>query len=62
MPVDVTLLVLLAALMHAAWNGIVKSSHSKFLDMVTITVIPGAIALAALPFLPQAVTKHVKYA
>jgi drug/metabolite transporter (DMT)-like permease len=52
LPVDVTLLVLLAALMHAAWNAIVKSSASKFLDMVTITVVPGVIALVAIPFLP----------
>ncbi len=53
LPVDVTLLVLLAALMHASWNAIVKSSRSKFLDMVMVAVVPGAIALIAIPFLPM---------
>jgi drug/metabolite transporter (DMT)-like permease len=49
---DVTLLVLLAALMHASWNAIVKSSQSKFLDTMMIALVPGAIALVAIVFLP----------
>jgi drug/metabolite transporter (DMT)-like permease len=52
LPLDVTLLVLLAALMHASWNAIVKSSQSKFLDTMLVAIVPGAIALVALPFLP----------
>ncbi|MEO8441960.1 MAG: EamA family transporter [Betaproteobacteria bacterium] len=53
LPVDVTLLVLLAALMHASWNAIVKAGQSKFLDMVMVAVVPGVIALVAIPFLPM---------
>src|SRR5476651_2370193 len=52
LPLDVTLLVLLAALMHASWNAIVKSSQSKFLDTMMIAIVPGAIALVAVAFLP----------
>jgi len=49
---DVTLLVLFAALMHASWNAIVKSSASKFLDIVAIAIVPGVIAMVAVAFLP----------
>jgi hypothetical protein len=35
LPLHITLLVLFAALMHAAWNAIVKSSASKLLDTAT---------------------------
>jgi len=52
LPVDVTLLVLVAALLHAAWNALVKSSPDKLLDMVTIIFVPGVLAFIALPFLP----------
>jgi drug/metabolite transporter (DMT)-like permease len=51
LPLDVALLVLLAALMHAAWNAIVKSSRSKFLDTMMVAIVPGLIALAVVPFL-----------
>jgi drug/metabolite transporter (DMT)-like permease len=52
LPVDVTLLVLVAALLHAAWNALVKSSPDKLLDMVTIIFVPGVLAFIALPFVP----------
>ena len=52
LPVDVTLLVLVAALLHASWNALVKSSPDKFLDMVTIILVPGVLAFITLPFLP----------
>ncbi|MDB5811926.1 MAG: putative transrane protein [Betaproteobacteria bacterium] len=51
LPLDVVLLVLLAALMHAAWNAIVKSSQSKFLDTMMVAIVPGLIALVTVPFL-----------
>ncbi len=52
MPIDVTVLVLGAALMHASWNAIVKSSPDKLLDTAMLAVGGGLVGLAALPFLP----------
>ena len=52
MPIDVALWVLAAALMHAAWNAIVKSSASKFVDTMMVAIVPGLLALMALPLLP----------
>ena len=52
MPVEVTLLVLLAALMHASWNALVKASPSKFLDVVAINGTSALVAALALPLLP----------
>ena len=49
---DVALLVLAAALMHAGWNAILKSSESKLLDTVVIVAAAGAIAGLTLPLLP----------
>ena len=46
----VTLLVLLAALLHAAWNAIVKSSRHKLYDTVAITTGAACICALALPF------------
>jgi drug/metabolite transporter (DMT)-like permease len=51
LPLEVTILVLLAALMHASWNALVKASSSKFLDVVAINLVSGTIAAATLPFL-----------
>ena len=52
LPLDVTLFVLLAALMHASWNAIIKSSRSKFFDTMMVAVVPGLIAAFIIPFLP----------
>ena len=49
---ELALWVLAAALMHAGWNAILKSSKSKLLDTVVIVVGAGAIAALTLPFLP----------
>lgn len=51
-PIDVTLLVLGAALMHASWNAIVKSSASKLLDTASIAIGASALCLLAVPFFP----------
>jgi drug/metabolite transporter (DMT)-like permease len=45
--------VLLAALLHAGWNALVKSGEDKLLDAVAIMAGGALIALAALPFLIQ---------
>lgn len=45
-----TLAVLGAALLHAAWNALVKSSEDKQLDTYAVAAGSGLIALAMLPF------------
>jgi drug/metabolite transporter (DMT)-like permease len=53
MPAHAVYIVLFAALMNAAWNGIVKSGDDKLLTAVMITSAAAAIAALALPLLPQ---------
>jgi len=48
----VTLAMLLAALLHASWNALVKSSADKQLDTVAVSTGSGVLALAILPWLP----------
>ena len=52
LPVHVTMLVLLAALMHASWNAIVKASTNKLLDTVTLSLAAALICVLLLPVLP----------
>ena len=49
---DVTLLVLLAALMHASWNAIAKSATVTLLDIATMAVAAAALCAVIIPFLP----------
>jgi drug/metabolite transporter (DMT)-like permease len=51
MPLHAVTIVLFAALMHAAWNGIVKSVDNKLLTAVMITTMAAAIAALVLPLL-----------
>src|SRR5213075_2978165 len=48
----VTLAVLGAALLHAAWNVLVKSGADKELETISIAAGSGVVALAAALFLP----------
>ncbi len=48
----VTLAVLGAALLHAAWNAMVKSSSDKLLDTAMVVAGGTAVALPFLPFVP----------
>lgn len=48
----VTAAVLGAALLHAAWNVMVKAGPDKELESYTIAATSGLLALALLPFLP----------
>lgn len=43
--------VLLAALLHAAWNAIIKSAPDKYLDTVVVNIFGATIPLVLLPFL-----------
>ncbi|MGH8668484.1 MAG: EamA family transporter [Burkholderiales bacterium] len=48
----IALAVLGAALLHAAWNALVKASADKQLDAYAVGAGSGLLALLALPFLP----------
>ena len=52
----VTALVLLAAVLHASWNALVKSSGDRLVTLTLVMAIPGFFAALALPFvaLPDA--------
>jgi drug/metabolite transporter (DMT)-like permease len=43
--------ILLAALLHATWNAIVKGGDDKFLTTIMVTTAAAALAAAILPFL-----------
>jgi drug/metabolite transporter (DMT)-like permease len=51
--VSVYLVVLLAALLHASWNAIVKGGPDKLLSTVLLTSCAGLLATVLLPWLPQ---------
>lgn len=54
MPISlpVFLLVLFAALLHASWNAIIKSSPDTLLDSICLTIAAALLAGCVLPFLP----------
>lgn len=52
MPIDVIVLVLLGALLHASWNAIVKAGSDKQLGAALISAGAGLTAVPFLPFLP----------
>ena len=51
-PLPVAAAVLGAALLHAAWNALVKASSDKDLDTIAVAVGSGALAAVLLPWLP----------
>ena len=50
--IDILLLVLLGAILHAGWNALVKSGSDKSLDASLIAAGAAACSLPFLPFLP----------
>ncbi|MGY4532617.1 drug/metabolite transporter (DMT)-like permease [Pseudomonas sp. TE3786] len=50
---SVYLVVLLAALLHASWNAIVKGGTDKLLSTVLLTSAAAVLAAMLLPWLPQ---------
>src|SRR5215475_3268994 len=50
MSTSVMLIVLFAALLHASWNALVKSSPDTFLDIVFVTGSAGLLCAAIVPF------------
>jgi drug/metabolite transporter (DMT)-like permease len=61
MSLGITVLVLLAALMHASWNALIKSSGDTALDSALLVGAAAAIALPVLPFLPLPETRCWPY-
>ena len=49
MSVNLMLVVLFAAVLHASWNAILKAGSEKFLDTALVTT--GAAFVAAFPLL-----------
>lgn len=48
----VTVLVLLAALLHAGWNAVVKMTGDRLLALTTVMATCSLLGLAGLPFVP----------
>lgn len=53
MSLDVLLLVLVGALLHAGWNALVKSGADKALDASLIAAGAAACSIPFIPFLPM---------
>jgi drug/metabolite transporter (DMT)-like permease len=49
MSLFLTGLVLAAALMHASWNALVKSSEDPLVELATLNLVAGIVALALAP-------------
>jgi len=49
---DVVLVVLFAAVLHAGWNALVRASSDKFIDTSLLVWGAGALAACLLPFVP----------
>lgn len=52
MSIEVLLLVLLGAVLHASWNALVKAGTDKSLDATLIAAGAAACSIPFLPFLP----------
>ena len=48
----VSVLVLLAALLHASWNAVVKVAGDRLLAMATVMATCSLVGLALIPFVP----------
>jgi drug/metabolite transporter (DMT)-like permease len=72
MPLEVTLAVLGAALAHAVWNAMIKSSRNVLLDMTLVVFFAGAVTTpflfmvempvaAAWPYIVASMVLHLGY-
>ena len=72
MPLEVTLAVLGAALAHATWNAMIKSSRDVLLDLTLVTFLAGVAAApllvfvapparASWPYIAASVFTHIAY-
>ena len=51
MSLGITLLILLAAVMHAAWNALVKSSRDPLVELAALNLAGGIVSLPLIPAL-----------
>lgn len=57
----VFLVVILAALLHATWNAVVKSGADKHVSMAAVVIGHLPFALATLPFVPAPTMQSLPY-
>jgi drug/metabolite transporter (DMT)-like permease len=62
MPFKVFAIVMLAALLHASWNAIVKSAPDKLLTTIMVTTVAAGLSAALLPFLAAPTRSSFPYA
>jgi len=62
MSTGVLLAVLLGALLHAAWNTLIRGAGNRTLDTVMVVAGAGAIMIVLLPFLPLPAAASWPYA
>jgi drug/metabolite transporter (DMT)-like permease len=62
MPITVFAVVMLAALLHASWNAIVKSAPDKFLTTVMVTTMAAGLSAVLVPFLTEPALSSFPYA
>src|ERR1700689_3595360 len=62
MPLTVFAVVMLAALLHASWNAIVKSAPDKFLTTITVTTMAAGLSAVLIPFLTEPTASSFPYA
>jgi multidrug transporter EmrE-like cation transporter len=60
-PFHVTMLVILAAVMHASWNAILKNSKNKSINAALLMSVWVVIAAMSLPFLPVPASESWPY-
>ncbi len=61
MAIHVFLAVLLAALLHASWNALVKSKGDKTVAIAAVTMGQGLCALALVGFVPRPTLESLPY-
>ena len=62
MPIMVFAVVMLAALLHASWNAVVKSGPDKLLTTIMVTTAAAGLSAALIPFLNQPTPSSFPYA
>ena len=62
MPMMVFAVVMLAALLHASWNALVKSAPDKFLTTIMVATAAAGLAVVLIPFLKEPALPSVPYA
>src|ERR1700691_4078229 len=62
MPLTVFAVVMLAALLHASWNAIVKSAPDKFLTTIMVTTMAAGLSAVLIPFLTEPRPSSFPYA